>query len=492
MKALLLAVLLAAPAAAQVTVPEPPVLDRTAPVPPAPARPFALPPLSESALPNGLKVALIESHRVALVSVRLVFPFAGAAHDPSGRSGLAGLTAALMSEGAGALDARGFAEAVDDLGASVSASADKDALVVTVFAAKENLDAALALAADMVRSPALPQPAFERLKAESLAGLEAEKGSPGKAAERRLETRVFGAHPYGTSLDEASLTALASADARDFHALRVRPEGAVLAAAGDIAMPELAALAVKHFGAWTGAPTLVPLADTPRLGAPAAAAGLVIDLIDVPGAQQSALRAGHRSVSRDDPDYLAVQLMNFILGRAPITNRLERNIREQHSWAYGASSGVDALRKGGMFSVETDVQTDATAAALGEVLKEMRRLQTDPVPDAELASAKRLLAGLFVLRQQKVQDIAAQAAGIGLHGLSPDTLQAYRDRVAALTAADVQAAAQKHLRPAELHVVIAGDASLVKGPLSALAPVRLLDAEGRPVVPAAPPAPAAR
>lgn len=476
MKALLLAVLLAAPSSAQPTVPEPPVLDRTAPVPPAAARPFALPPLAQSALPNGLKLALIESHRVALVSVRLVFPFAGAAHDPSGRSGLAGLTAALMSEGAGALDARGFAEAVDDLGATVSASADKDALVVTVFAAKENLDAALALAAAMVRSPALPQPAFERLKGESLAGLEAEKGSPGKAAERRLEARVYGDHPYGASPDEASLSALAPADARDFHALRVRPEGAILAAAGDIEMPALAALAAKHFGSWTGAPTLVPLADTPRLGAQAApSGGLVIDLIDVPGAQQSALRAGHRSLSRDDPDYLAVQLMNFILGRAPITNRLERNIREQHSWAYGASSSVDALRRGGMFAVETDVQTDATADALREVLGEMRRLQADPVPDAELASSKRLLAGLFVLRQQKVQDIAAQAAGIELQDLSPDTLQTYRDRVAALTAADVQAAAQKHLRPSELHIVVAGDAALVKGPLSAVAPVRLVN-----------------
>ncbi|TBR22776.1 insulinase family protein [bacterium] len=486
MKALLLAALLALPAAAQVAVP----LDRTAPVAPAAPRPFQLPPLSESNLPNGMKVALIEVHRVALVSVRLVFPFAGSANDPSGKAGLAGLTASLMTEGAGALDGRAFAEAVDDLGASVSASADKDALVVTVFAAKENLDAALALAASMVRTPALPEADFERNRAERLAGLEAEKGSPGGQAERRLQTLVLGGHPYGTRADETSLTALSPADARTFHALRVRPEGAVFAAAGDIDMAGLTALAQKHFGTWTGAPTLVPLAETPRLAErdPSSTGGLVIDLIDVPGAQQSALRLGHRSVSRDDSDYLAVSLMNFILGRAPITNRLEHNIREVHSWAYGASSGVDAWRRGGMFSVETDVQTDATADALREVLKEMSRMQTELVPDAELASAKRLLAGLFVMRQQKVQDIAAQAAGIELNGLSPDTLQTYRDRVAALTAADVQAAALKHLRPAELRIVVAGDAKLVKGPLSAVAPVRVLGADGNPPAPA----PAAR
>ncbi len=104
MRSLLLAAVLAAPVAAQVP------LDRTAPVTASPARPFALPPLSESNLPNGMKVALIEVHRVALVSVRLVFPFAGAANDPSGKAGLAGLTASLMTEGAGALDGRAFAD----------------------------------------------------------------------------------------------------------------------------------------------------------------------------------------------------------------------------------------------------------------------------------------------------------------------------------------------------------------------------------------------
>lgn len=476
MNALLLAVLLAVPGAAQ-------TLDRSKPVPNGPARPFQLPPLEERSMANGMKVALIEVHRVALVSVRLVLPFAGSAHDPSGKAGLSGLVASLMTEGTARLDGRAFAEAADDLGATVGVSSDADAMVVTVFAAKENLEAALALAADMVRSPALPAAEFEHARADGLAGLEAEKGSPGGAAGRRLNERVAGGHPYGGRPDEASLKAMTPADARTFYDLNVRPQGAILAASGDIDMAELSALAQRHFGAWTGAPTLAAPVETPAFperAAPAAPAGLVIDVIDMPGAQQSAIRAGHRSVARDDPDYLAVSLMNFILGRAPIMNRLEHNLREAHGWAYGAGSSVDALRKGGLFTVETDVQTDATAPALREVLSEMHRLQDQPVPAEELAAAKRLLSGLFVMRQQKVQDISAQAAGIELNGLGPDALQTYRGRVAALTADDVQRAARAHLRPSELAVVIAGDAAQVRGPLSAIAPVRVFDMDGRP------------
>src|SRR5206468_10216200 len=129
-----------------------------------PAKPFQAAPLEEKTLSNGMTLALMEMHRLPLVSVRLVLPLGGTALDPQGKSGLASLVASLLTEGAGKLDSRQFAEALDDIGASVGVSADSDAMVVTVFATKDHIDAAVGLAASAIRQPALPMPEFHRIK----------------------------------------------------------------------------------------------------------------------------------------------------------------------------------------------------------------------------------------------------------------------------------------------------------------------------------------
>ena len=117
----------------------------------------------------------------------------------------------------------------------------------------------------------------------------------------------------------------------------------------------------------TADPTLSP-AHPPALPAesadPAVQAGLAIDVIDMPGSLQSAIRAGQRGVTRDDPDYMPLTVMNFLLGRAPILSRLDHNLRETHGWAYGARSDLNALKLAGALTIEADVQTDATAPAV--------------------------------------------------------------------------------------------------------------------------------
>lgn len=470
---------------AQPAVPPPPadVLDRGTPVPPGPPRSFQVPPLEEATLKGGMKLALEQMGRVPLVSLRLVLPFAGSSFDPEGKTGLSGLVASLMMEGTRNLSAQRFAEKVDELGAALDVEVQADAMVATLFVAKENLDKAMGLMAKMVREPALPEAELPRLKQERTISLEQKKGDPGALAERRLGSTLFGGHPYGREADAASISGIELGDLKAFHAAGVRPEGAILAVSGDVDMARLRSLATKHFGGWKAAPGAEPPAEVPPIAETdpsAPARGMAIDVIDLPGAQQSAIRAGHRSIARNAPDYFPTAVMNFLLGQAPITSRLESNLRERHGWAYGAGSQLSALKKGGAFAVEADVQTDATAAALREILGELQRLRDVPVPAEELEAAKRLMAGLFVLRQQTVQSIATQVAGIELYGLPKDVLAKYRDEVMAVTPEQIQAAAQKHLRAGDLTIVISGDAAKIMAELGGIAPVRVFDVDGNP------------
>ncbi|OGR95306.1 MAG: hypothetical protein A2V88_05740 [Elusimicrobia bacterium RBG_16_66_12] len=344
-----LTLLLPLRARAQQDVVAPPATepDRAAAVTPGPAKPFKVAPLEEGMLENGVKLALMELHRMPLVSVSIILPLGGSALDARGKSGLAPLVAALMTEGSGAMNGRRFAEALDDIGATIGVSVSQDALTVAVFAAKENIDKALGLAAQAIRSPSLPQADFDRIKAEMIAGLQQEKGDPGGQAERKLALRLYPDHPYGAAADEASVAALTLDDAKGFARDRLSPRGAVVAAGGDLALPEFEAVVAKHFGSWRPRTRAHPPALPAESADPAVQAGLAIDVIDMPGSLQSAIRAGQRGVTRDDPDYMPLTVMNFLLGRAPILSRLDHNLRETHGWAYGARSDLNALKLAG-------------------------------------------------------------------------------------------------------------------------------------------------
>lgn len=465
--------------------------ERRTPVPSASARPYRIAPVSRDRLANGLRLAAVHSARLPVVALQLALPYGGSTLDPRGREGMAELVAALVREGAGSRDAEAFADAVAQLGASVSASAGADTLVVNVYARKENVDQVLALVADMVRRPALPESSLERLKVETAQNLAAQRGEPGGLAARRLSAELFPGHPYGRSATEASVSAVTRDEAAAFHGRAADPRGAVLASSGDLSLDELRALADRHFGDWAGAGALPALPA--RVAGPAAApmgaapapSGLSITLFDLPGSGQSAVRLGQRSITRDDPDFYSVRVLMEVLGGGQ--GRLHRNIREDKGWAYGAYAFLNPSLLGGSIVAQTDVETPRTADALREVFAELDRIRTVPVPDEELLRAKRYANGAFLRRQATNEGVAGQTLSAELTGLPPGEVARYRERIMAVTADQVLAAARKHLTPGSLNIVIAGDAAAVYGPLSAIAPVTVLDADGNPK-----PAPAAR
>jgi zinc protease len=493
---LLLAALLTVPAAAQPRATE---KDRAKPAPLGTTAASAALTAVKDSIANGMTLSLIESHRLPLVAVTLIIPQAGAATDPVGKEGLSSFAAAMVKEGVPGLpNAAALSDAIDDLGATISVGASDSGVTVSVLVLKENLDQALGLVSRMVRSPnsesadAVSAAALERIRRQSLAGLEMEKGDPEALASKRLGKEVFGDDPHGRSATAATISAITPADVAARQRSGLVPNGAILAAAGDLTPEEFKALAEKNFGAWSpaalpaapAAPTAVAVAvPSAAPSAASATTGPEIIVIDVPG-EQAEMMLGVKVLPRAHPDYDALSLAVGVLG-GPMIGRLDQNIRETHHWAYGARASLAAFADAGEVEMSSKVQVDKTGDALGEILGEAARIGNEPVPAAELTAAKTYLKGSYLQNTRTVQSLAARLAGLESLGLPASKLNDYAARMDALTAAQVQAAAKTWIGGGRLRVVIAGPAAVITPQLKGRGTVRVFDAEGLEVPPSA-------
>lgn len=439
-------------------------LDRTRPPAPGPLRPFHFPPVRRGRLPNGLEVIVAEKRDFPLASLDLVVP-SGALADSEDRAGTASLTAGLLESGAGGRDAARIAEAVDALGVSLDTGVSWDATLVSFSGLAARVGPGLDIVADLALRPEFPEHEVERIRDERLAALAQRRADPSTAADELLARYTFAeGHPFGRRLggSRATLATLTRADAADFHAARYRPQGAALCLAGDLSLEEAMELAERHLGGWEGAPeTGAAPVPRPRFS------GTTIVLADRPGAVQSELRVGHPGIERAAPDFFAVTVMNAILGGL-FSSRLNLTLRERLGFTYGVSSSFAARRLPGTFGVGAAVQVEGTARSVAEILAEMRRMQAEPVTDAELADARAYLAGVFPLALQTTDGLATRLSTLALYGFGDDYWDHYRDHLLAVTAADVQAAARARLFPDAAAVVVVGDASRLRAELEAL------------------------
>ena len=450
-------VLLAAPALAQA--------DRSAPPKPGPVRPLRLPPVERLALSNGLPVLLVPMHEVPVVEVLLVVR-AGASADPAGREGLARMTADMLDEGAGGRGALALADAVDFLGAQLDTAASWDASTVRLRVPIARLADALPMMADVALRPDFPETELVRLRKEALTDLLQARDVPGRIASRALAQAVFGtAHRYGRPEggDAGSIGALTVADLRAFHAGRYVPPAATLVVAGDVTRDVLPQLE-KALGAWR-APA-APAAGTAAVAAPAPLGGRTVWLVDKPGAAQSAIRIGAVGPSWSAPGYAPAEVMNTLLGGS-FTSRLNDNLREQHGYTYGARSGFQRNRNGGLFVALADVQTDKTAPAVTEFLKELERIRTPAKPEeAERARSYAALgyAGDFETTTQ----VARRMADRVVYDLPEGFFEEFVPKALAVDVASLQSAARAVVDPARMAFVVVGDRKAVEGPLRAL------------------------
>jgi zinc protease len=445
---------------------------------PAPGAPrqYSFPRFERRQLPNGVQVVVAPVHKLPLVTVIAVIE-GGASCDPRGREGLAALVAAMLPEGTRRHDGESLALRFEGLGASVRTSADWDVASVSSTVMSARLGEVLPLIAEMVMAPGFPARELERLKGERLAELMQLRTEPRGLADEMTARFTYAPESRYSKPEEgsaASIAAITERDVGELYAARYRPAGTTLILAGDVDVEQATALAEQAFGDWTGsmpAPTGVVDAPTP---APRA-----VHIIEKSDAPQSEIRLAHAGVPRTHPDYFRIVVMNALLGGL-FSSRINLNLRERNAFTYGARSDFEWRRGAGPFVVSTAVASDVTAAAAREALAEIERMRQEPVSADELSLATSYLAGVFPIRYETTTAIANALAVMTIYGLDADYFDRYRDQIRAVTAQEVLEAAQRHIHPERLRLVVVGDPALIATPLAALdiGPVQLHDSDG--------------
>jgi predicted Zn-dependent peptidase len=432
-----------------------------------------LPEIQKRALSNGLPVWIVESHEVPLVQVSLIVQ-AGSGDDAAGKFGIASLTAAMLDEGAGARSALEIADAVDFLGASLTTASSYDASAVRLNVPVLRLQDALPVMADVVLRPTFPEADLDRLRQERLTALLQARDDPSSIAAMAFQRVVFGpTHRYGTGAagTEATLKSFTVADLRTFHSAFYQPSNATLLVVGDVRPDSVMPLLDKQFGGWkvTGTPArrlAVPAGPQLERGQ--------IYIVDKPDAEQSQIRIGWVGVPRSTPDYFPLLALNTVLGGS-FTSRLNQNLREQHGYAYGASSFFDMRLSAGPFVAAAGVQTDKTAEALREFFHELNAI-LKPIPDDELSKAKNYVALGFPAEFETTGDLSRRLEEMLVYSLPDRYFAGYVDNVQAVTMDAVQKAAQRYIQPSRLAVVVVGDRRTIEPGIRALnlGPVRVM------------------
>lgn len=446
------------------------------------------PALERATLGNGTQVIL--ARRDAVPVVQMSYEFKGGFFADHGRKlGTSSFTMSMLDEGAGELDALGFANRVEALGASVSAGAALDGGNAYLSALKENLDESLALFADMIRRPRFEQKEIDRVRATWLAGIAQEKARPNGAAQRVLPPLLYGkGHPYaipfsGTGTEE-SIASLTRADLQAFHAQWVRPDGATLIVVGDTTLDEIVPLLERHFGDWkasTPAPKIsadnIPPVERPKSAA--------VYLIDQPGAVQATILAGQVVPSTKDPSTVVFDFANSVLG-GEFSSRLNMNLREDKHWAYGAYSFTQGALGQRPWMAFAPVQIDKTAEALAELDREVREYVAGHKPPTEAEVSKiqateiRSLPGAY----ETGRAVLGTIGGIVRYDRPDDWVFQRKAMIEGLSVDQVKQAATT-LDPDKLVWVVVGDLKQVEQPVRSLdlGPVQVIDADGNPVKP---------
>lgn len=435
----------------------------TRPMPGLP-RPYEFPAVHRHMLANGLQLVVAPMPRLPLVTV-LALVDAGAATEPAGQEGIATLTARTLAEGAGGMDGAALTAAFERLGTVFGGSADWDSSVARLTVTRSRLDAAFALFATVLRGATFPEADVVRRRDERLAELAQQMAEPRGLADERFSGFLYApTHRYARDLagTARSVAALDATAVRAFHAAHYGPRTTTLLLVGDITLEAAIALVEREFAAWSGGTRPTALAE-----ATSAHQGRRLVIVQKDEAPQSELRVGHVGLPRMHPDYLPTVVMNGILGGL-FSSRINLNLREKHAFTYGASSMFDWRRGAGPFLVSTAVKSEVTDRAVTEILREIDGMRAGPPETSEVALATDYLAGVFPIRYETTSAVASALAGATMFGLPADWFATYRERIRAVTPAQVHAAAQAHLDPSRLLVLAVGDATVIEGPLGAL------------------------
>ena len=456
--------------------------DRTQIPKPASFPPAPFPALAQATLANGLRLIVAERHAAPVVDLSLQID-SGFAADPFAAPGVASMAMDMLDEGTTTLSALEINDRIAALGAELTTGADLDYSVVRLSALKDNLDASLAVYADVILNPAFRSEELKRAKRLQIADIQDEKNTPMPTALRILPRLLYGdGHAYSNGMTgsgtEQSVAAMTRDDLVKFHATWFKPNNATLIVVGDTTLAEIRPKLDKLFGRWL--PGEVPkktLSTVPRAAQPR------VFLVDRPGSEQSTIIAGDLVPPKSPADDIAIDAMNDILGGA-FTSRINMNLREDKTWAYGADTDVVDTQAQRPFLVIAPVQADKTAEAMVEIKREIADFVGRRPPTAqEVATSKNGSTLTLPGRWETARAVARDIAALVRFHLPDDYWSRYAELVSRLTVGDVDAAAKRVLAPERLTWVVIGDRAAIEAKVRALGfgEIANVDADGKPV-----------
>ncbi len=407
--------------------------------------------------PNGITVLVLEQHYLPIVEIHALIK-AGSAQDPPEKAGLANLVASLLDEGTQTRTSKQLAEQIDFVGGSLGTKASEDFTSATSRVLKKDAELGFTLLADILLHPAFHKQEYERVKMQILGEIVSDNDDPGHVALKAFNQLVFHGHPYRWPVEgtEETLGRITLADVQAFYAREYLPNQTILAVVGDLTVDQVTTLVQTHFGGWKKA---APPLHAPRKPAPMERKTIQLIEKDL---TQSTIVLGHAGISRTNPDFYAVTVMNHILGAGGFSSRLMDSIRDKQGLAYGIMSQFDARLMPGAFVVNLQTKTNTTNQAINGVLAELKSMREAPVTDQELADAKSFLMGSFPLRLDSTAKLAQVLAQVEFYGLGLDYFTQYPKWIERVTKDDVQRVAKQYLDPQRYALVVVGDITKAK------------------------------
>ena len=422
-------------------------------------------------LANGLQVFVVKNTKLPQVSATLALDYDG--FEEGDKAGVAQMAGQLLKRGTTTKSKAQLDEAIEFLGGSMSTSSQS----ASVSSLKGNFPSLLGLLSEVVLQPALSSEELEKIRKQTLSGIESSKDDADAISGNVVKKLVYGAtHPYGEIATTKTVNQVSIADVKSFLNTYWLPNAAYLIFVGDIEPAAAKALAEKSFGNWKKG-----VFTKQNFAKPVQPKQTYVAIVDRPASVQSVVAiAGAVDLLPGSSNVIAGSVMNNILGGG-FSGRLFANLREKYAFTYGAYSSLSPSRQIGIFQAEASVRNEKTDSSVQELLREINSIRNEQVGETELSRMKNYLSGGFARSLENPATIANFALNIARNNLPADYYQKYLTNLAAVDASKVQNAAKLFLNTDQMHIVIVGNAKQIAKGLDKYGPIKYFDIEGNEV-----------
>jgi zinc protease len=403
-------------------------------------------------LPNGLILLFSERQNLPIIKATLLVK-ASPLNEPPEKAGLASLTADLLMEGTTTRTSEEISEEIEFIGAGLDVSTDYDYTEVSLSVLKKDAEKGFEIMTDILLNPIFSEKEIQRKKTLIKGYLKQQEEEPGFIASKAFRKAVYGPHPYGRVIEgyPETIDGIKREDIVTFHRMFYRPNNAILAVTGDIKETELMSLLQKYLNNWR--PFDIPAKKLPEPHLKEKPQTITIQK----ELTQANIILGHLGVRRSNPDYYALSVMNYILGGGGFASRLMTRIRDDLGLAYDVHSFFSSDLEPGIFKAGVQTKNESAKTVIDLIIKEMRKIQNEPVSEEELRDAKSYLTGSFPRRLDTMGKVARFLALTEFYGLGIDYDRKYMNYINSVTIRDVQRVAGKYLHPESPVLVVVGE-----------------------------------